>query len=493
MTKEICIVGSGICGMCTAISLAPSGHTITLLERDAPPPDGDADQAFFEWIRLGAVQFRHPHAFLGLMCNLIRDNYPDLMQEFFNAGARPVWFSEMLTPQMKAKYKPQPDDEKLWVLLCRRATIETVLRRYVERLANVTIVNQTTVTGLMAEVVDSQVVVNGVHTRKDGAAMTKRADLIIDASGRGSKFPRWFADLGVPIREEKEDAQIVYYTKHFKLKPGQAEPPRGERPAAGDLGYLKFGVFPGDNGHFSVILCLPSDEEDLKAAVRDTDKFDQICSQIPGVAQWTNPDRAEATTRPFGIADIAAVWRHYVEDGKPKTVNFFAVGDASMRTNPLYGRGCSTGVMHAQILAQIVDSDMAANDQALAFDVQTLDQLRPIYDASLREDKNGIRRWTQMKEAGQDAAPDNFKKRFGAAFGDAISAASRRHLFVVRGIMKTFHLIEKPGDFLKDWRIRTIVLLYMLRGRKRNAASRLQPGPKRDELYTQLGLLEPSQ
>jgi hypothetical protein len=149
--------------------------------------------------------------------------------------------------------------------------------------------------------------------------------------------------------------------------------------------------------------------------------------------------------------------------------------------------------MHAQILARIVHSDVPANAQALAFDAQTRDQLRPIYDASLREDRNGIRRWQEMKQAGQIAAPDSFKKRFGAAFGDAISAASRRHLFVVRGIMKTFHLIEKPGDFLKDWRIRTIVLLYMLRGRKRNAATRLQPGPRRDELVAQLGLLEPSQ
>jgi 2-polyprenyl-6-methoxyphenol hydroxylase-like FAD-dependent oxidoreductase len=492
MTKNVCIVGSGICGMCTAISLARSGHQITVLERDIPPPTGDVDAAFFDWNRRGAAQFRHPHAFLGLMCNLIADNYPDLMKAFIDAGARPVYFQEMLSPEMKASYRPALDDDKLWVLLCRRATIETVLRRYVEGLDNVQIENETTVTGIDASVVDGVAQVHGVHILRDGKASQRSTDVLIDASGRGSKFPRWFADMGVPISEEKEDAEIVYYTRHYRLREGQEEPPRGKLPGAGDLGYLKFGVFPGDNGHFSVILCLPADETNLKAAVRDEDQFDQICAQIPGVEQWTNPTRCEPMTRSFGIGDIHAVWRSYVEDDKPKALNFFALGDACMRTNPLYGRGCSTGVMHAQILAEIIDSDDAPQEQALAFDRRTRESLRPVYDASLREDRSGIRRWKEIKTAGQAVGPDTFKKRFGAAFGDAISAASRRHLFVVRRVMKTFHLLEKPGDFLKNWRVRLIVFAYMLRGRARNAQSRLQPGPDRADMHRLLGLTVPS-
>ena len=141
-SQRIVIVGSGIAGMCTALALAKSGQQVTLIERDTPPPDGDADQAFFEWPRRGASQFRHPHAFLGLMCNLLQDNYPDLLEDFYAAGARRVGFEEMLSAELEGKYTPEPGDERLWVLMCRRATIETVLRsrpdyaRELERAAN---------------------------------------------------------------------------------------------------------------------------------------------------------------------------------------------------------------------------------------------------------------------------------------------------------------------------------------------------------------------
>ena len=56
MSQNIAIVGAGITGMCTALSLAKQGHHITLFERDTAPPPGDADEAFFAWQRRGAAQ-----------------------------------------------------------------------------------------------------------------------------------------------------------------------------------------------------------------------------------------------------------------------------------------------------------------------------------------------------------------------------------------------------------------------------------------------------
>ncbi len=151
-SANIVVVGSGMCGMTTALALAKRGHQVTVFERDPPPPEGSADDAFFHWQRLGAAQFRHPHAFLGMMCNLIGDNYPELLQQFYAAGARRVGFEDMLPPGLKTGYQPEPGDERLWVLLCRRATMETVIRRYVETLPNVTIRNRVIVVVLMSGV-----------------------------------------------------------------------------------------------------------------------------------------------------------------------------------------------------------------------------------------------------------------------------------------------------------------------------------------------------
>jgi 2-polyprenyl-6-methoxyphenol hydroxylase-like FAD-dependent oxidoreductase len=490
-SADVLIVGSGMCGMTTALALARRGHRVTMLERDPPPPEGNADDAFFRWQRLGAAQFRHPHAFLGMMCNLLRDNYPDLLEQFYAAGARPVGFADMLPPELKARYVPLPDDERLWVLLCRRATMETVIRRYVETLPNVTIRNRVHVVGLMTEERDGVLRAIGVEVRDRGtaeagegraAARSERvtADLVIDASGRGTRFPGMLRELGRTVREESEDAGIVYYTRHYRLRPGESEPPRGQNRGAGDLGYLKYGVFPGDNGHFAIILCVPDCEPALKEAVRDSAVFDGICRRIPGLLPWI--ERSEATTESFGIGDIRSVWRHYVDGERPLIENFFAVGDAALRTNPLYGRGCSTGILHAHILAEVIDETVDPHQRAIRFDARTASELRPIYEASLREDRSGTRRALAMAAGEGLDKPDSLKKWFGLAFGDALLAAARDQIHVMRGVMKTFHLLERPGMFLKDPKIRRTVLLYMLRGRRRNAAKRLQIGPSRSEM-----------
>lgn len=488
MTHDIAIVGSGICGMCTAMSLARNGHRITIFERDESPPPGNADDAFFRWDRKGAAQFRHPHAFLGLMCNLIADHYPELLEEFYAAGARRVGFADMLGPALRRNYTPLAGDDKLWVLLCRRATMETVMRRYVTALPGVTITNPCTVTGLVSETRDGMVDVGGLTVDYAGHEKRHLADIVIDASGRTTRFPRWLQSLGFEVTEEKDDAEIVYYTRHYRLRDGETEPPRGERAGAGDLGYLKFGVFPGDNGHFAIIVCLPVAEEQLKKAVRDGEQFDRICLNIPGLAPWLVNDRAQATTEPFGIGDIQSVWRRFVRNGAPLARNFFAVGDAALRTNPLYGRGCSTGILHANILAQVIDEFPDPAQRAIEFDRRTEAELRPIFEASLREDKRGIRRARASMENRLLEKPDTLKRWLGLAFANALGAASRDQLHVLRGALRSFHLLEKPGEFLNDWRIRRTILRYMLRGQRRNAASRLQPGPHRDEMHAILGV-----
>ncbi len=494
MSERIVVVGCGIAGMCTALALAKRGHEVTVLERDTPPPEGDAEQAFFDWPRRGASQFRHPHAFLGLMCNLLQDNYPDLLEAFYAAGARRLEFKDMLSPELAERYRPEPGDERLWVLLCRRATIETVLRRYVGRFPNIRIENGVTIDGLVTErAADGSLAVKGVKLRRDcveAHGPEILADVVVDASGRTSRFPRWLAELGAEVREENDDAEILYYTRHYRLEPGVEEPPRDSKDrSAGDLGYIKYGVFPGDNGHFAIIVCVHDSETELKEAVRDGDTFDAICRSIPGLRPWVEEGKVKPTTPSFGIGDIRAVWRHFVQDGRPLATNFFAVGDAALRTNPLYGRGCSIGILHAHMLAEVLQDIADPVERALAFDARTESQLRPIFETSLSEDRSGIRR-ARAAAAGrllEETRPKSLKQRFALAFGDALAAAARYNVHVMRGMSRTMNLLERPGEFLEDRRTRWIVYLYMLRGRTRNAMARHQRGPSREEMLALVG------
>ncbi len=493
MTQTVAVVGAGIAGMCTSLALARKGFRVTVFERDIPPPEGDADAAFFDWQRRGAAQFRHPHAFLGLMCSLLEEFYPELLEEFFNAGARRVDFQDMVPPHLLDQYEPETGDEKLWVLMCRRATMETVLRRYVERNDRIQIHNTTYVTRALTVRQDNQLHVTGLELtdRADNnAKSTFQADVYVDAGGRSSKFRQWLNDAGASIDETRDDAEIVYYTRHYKLKPGVNEPSRHENePAAGDLGYMKFGVFPGEGGHFAVIICVPNGETELREAVKDGDKFDAICRTVPGLVPWIAADKAEATTPSFGIGEIHAVWRNFVHDNTPEVLNFFAVGDACARTNPLYGRGCSTGILQAHILADVLAADEDPVKRALAFESQTEARIRPIFDASLREDRNGIKRAEAVMQGLERDKADSLKKWFGLAFGDALAAAAREQIHVFRGMMRTVNLVEKPGAFLQDKAVKRTVFRYMLRGRRRNARARVQNGLSRTEMMDHLARL----
>ena len=253
MSQSIAVVGAGICGLFTGLSLARKGFDVTLFERDVPPPEGNAEDAFFSWQRRGAAQFRHPHAFLGLMCSVLGENYPDLLDELLAAGARKMTFADMVPKQLANQYQPEPGDEKLWMLLCRRATIETVLRRYVEREPNLKIRSQTFVTDVLVtqtqtDTGEKTLSVTGLELtdRQNGNAKSiHSADIVVNASGRADKFYTWLKAKGAQITEQRDDAEIVYYTRHYALRDGVQEPERdSDNPSAGDLGYLKYGVFP---------------------------------------------------------------------------------------------------------------------------------------------------------------------------------------------------------------------------------------------------------
>ncbi len=490
----VTIVGSGMCGMFTGLALDRRGFDVTIIERDVPPPDCSANEAFFSWQRKGVAQFRHPHAFLGLMCSVLEENYPDLLERFFEAGARKVSFEDSIPDHLKPQYNPEPGDEKMWVLMCRRATMETVLRTYVTQTTKVTIRNQVSVADIITEKNDSQEVFIRGLSLIDHQESNKRSelfsDIVIDATGRSSKFDKWLTSSGVNIKEERDDAEIVYYTRHYRLKDGVSEPPRdAKNPSMGDLGYMKYGIFPGDGGHFALIICLPNEEKELRKAIKSGEKFDEIGMTIPGLRPWLSKNKSEATTAPFGIGNIHAVWRDFTGAGNNRLLNFFAVGDSAIRTNPLYGRGCSTGALHAHILADILSTESDPWSRALRFQEESERKVRPIFQASLNEDRRGIKRAAAIREGVDLDKADSLKKWFALAFGDALMAASRDKLFIHREVMRTINLVEKPGEFLKNKKIQRTVFKYMLRGRKRNAGSRIQPGltrPKMLEFLTEL-------
>jgi 2-polyprenyl-6-methoxyphenol hydroxylase-like FAD-dependent oxidoreductase len=490
MTREnILVAGAGIAGLGAALALGDGAREITILDRDPPPPDLSPDEAFYKWERKGATQLRHSHAFLGRLTTLIRTRYPDLMDELLREGAQLVGYEDMLPPSLMPRYRREAGDDDLAFLLSRRTTLELVIRRYAARLPGVTFVANAGVRGLIAHRDGGELIADGLRVERDGAVEDMRADLVVDASGRNTSFPDWLRAEGIEVAEEESPAGILYFTRHYRLRDGADEPPRDGTPGAADLGYIKFGVFNADNRHFSITLAVPEIETALRMAVMKPEIFDAACAQMPAAARWMDPARAEPVSAVFAMGNLKSVWRSYLKAGEPQVLNFFAIGDAAVRTNPLYGRGCSTGVVHAHILRDALNATSDPRERARIVERETFAALRPYYDVMVKQDEQAIRRARAEQEP-------NYKPRLKARIAksfveDAVVPATRADLTVSRASSRSFHMIAHPTAWLKSPAIlaRIFRLWAMPKSMKRRAGYyRAAGGPERSEMLARLGL-----
>jgi 2-polyprenyl-6-methoxyphenol hydroxylase-like FAD-dependent oxidoreductase len=489
MTESVLVIGAGIAGLCSALALGPTGRQVTLVERDTAPPEGDADAAFRDWKRTGVGHLRQSHAFLARLRLLLKADHPHLLEELLSFGVREVTLESMLTERQRGSYRPQPSDADLTLITSRRTTLELVMRRYVETLPNVTIRSGVFVRNLITErAADGALTVVGLAGDAPDGPVELRADLVVDGAGKGGDLVEQLVAEGAPIIETSETAGILYFTRHYRLKPGQSEPSRTENPPPnGDLGFLKFGVFPADNGCFSITVCTPEIEYEMRKAIVNPETFQAMTQMLPGLRPWTDPERAEPTTKVFGMGDLHMRWRDMAVEGKPAVRGYFAIGDNLIRTNPLYGRGCSFAAVSAYCLRDVLTATPDPVQRALDYHQAVHQELRPFYDLMQRQDRTAIRR------ARAALTPDyrpSLKARLARSFvEDAVTIAIRRDTRLLREAMRGFHMLEHPDAWLKKPGNLAKVLLTWARGKKLNAAAYPpKPGPEREDMMRGLGL-----
>lgn len=489
---RIVIVGGGIGGLGASLALSGQGREIHVLDRDPPPPAGTMNEIFAHWERPGATQLRHSHVFLARIHNLLRDRYPELLTRLMQAGARELRFRDGLSPTLRAKYAPVPADDDLTILSCRRTTLETVMRAYAIERAGVQFSSGTKVRGIDLEGSGSGVPrIARLHLERDGREEEISADLVIDASGRNSQFPDWFAEAGIHVPAEEASSGILYYTRHYRLREGHGEPDRSGSniPSAGDLGFLRYCIFPADAGNFSITLALPEIEADMRGRILDGKVFDRICRALPAVAPWTDMARSEPASKVFAMGNLKSVWRDWIVDERPLVVDFFAIGDATMRTNPLYGRGCATGIIQAHILADVLRATSDPLARAKFFAVRVREELRPFYDAMVKQDAAWMLR---AEKAHAPSSRMRLRARLMRSFAeDALIPAARGSLEVARRLARPFHMLEGPNEWLRQ--PDTVARLIATWAAPRVLKARHYPGrlgPSRHELRALAGLPE---
>lgn len=428
--ERVVIVGGGMGGLTAALAVARGGRPVTLLEQDPLPEIPDVEAAFAAE-RRGAPQVHQTHGFLARLAVLLRERFPDVLEDLFAAGVQ-------IMPTTAALGEPQPGDEDLRVLIVRRTTLEWVIRRAVLDEPNVEIRTGARVTGLVAgPSIDGIPSVVGV--RLEGGEEV-RGTAVIAATGRRGPIPEWLAELGVEIGEEVHESGLMYLTRWYRLPEGAAlalDPKLG-----GDLGFVKYLGVPGDARSLSVTLAIPADDSELRAALLDPDRFDLACRSLPGPNRFFAFDLEPiGGVRPMGGL-LNRNRRFTGEDGRPLVAGFHVVGDAHTGTNPLYGRGCALAAVMAvgaaDAIAEHPDDPVA---RVAAYEAFCDAEVFPWFESAVQLDRMGADP-TGFAAAGGDPSQGN-------AFA-AVLVAGGTDPVVGRGLVRFWNLLAKPADLVAD-------------------------------------------
>ena len=182
------VLGAGMAGLLAARALAEGYDRVTIVDRDRLP-DHAAQ-------RRGVPQGPHAHALLARGLQAMEELLPGLTADLIALGAPSgdalgnarLHFGGHLLRQAHTG---------LTVISVSRPFLEHHVRQRVRALPGVSFAPPSDVVGLAATPDARRIVGARILRRADGSAEeTIDADLVVDATGRGSRTPVWMAALG---------------------------------------------------------------------------------------------------------------------------------------------------------------------------------------------------------------------------------------------------------------------------------------------------------
>ncbi len=344
------VIGASMTGLLAARVLCGHFERVTLIERDDLPEQPGH--------RKGVPQGRHLHALHARGEQILNRLFPGLSDSLAKAGATRidipgdlVWYH---LGGYNLRYK-----SGLTQLAVSRPLLELYVRRRVLGLENLICRQRYDVVGLLTSGTHERV--SGVTVRprsEDGREAAIAADLVVDATGRGSRSPAWLESLGYPKPSEsaitigygyttrlyKQDSTYLRDAKAIFIQP---TPPRAKR-----LG----GLYPIEGGRWIVTLGGYKDHH----APADEQGFLEHARSLSAPELYQVLRRAEPLSD-FVTHGLPSNLRRHYEKMSRFPDGYLVMGDAMCSFNPIYGQGMTVSAIEAVLLDRYL-SDMRSRN-----------------------------------------------------------------------------------------------------------------------------------
>ncbi|MGW2699096.1 NAD(P)/FAD-dependent oxidoreductase [Streptomyces sp. NPDC001340] len=337
------VLGGSLAGLLAARALASTGARVTVVERDALPAGPEP--------RKGLPQARHVHQLWSGGARALEQLLPGAIGRLRAAGvSRVPMTTDMVALSPHGWYRRWA--ESAFMLPASRDLLDWVVRQLVLADGDIGLVEQAEAVGLTG----TDAAVTGVRIRAhDNAERTLSADLVVDATGRGSRASHWLTELGLPAPERREvDSGLVYASRLFRA-PGQAardgfpivniEPdPRGAGTGRGGA------LMPVEDGKWIVTLFggrgdeMPTTADDFARYAREELRHPIIGELLANAEPLTEVALTRTTANRRYFFERMPVWPE----------NFVVLGDAVCALNPLYGHGMAVSAQSALALRDVI-------------------------------------------------------------------------------------------------------------------------------------------